>query len=476
MTATILTSTTELLTSTFQTTMDSLLIPLSVPSLLADAPFGAAAALGGIALLAVVTIIMVVRNLLYVCGPNEVLVFSGRPRKSVTGTIGYRVIRGGSALRIPLLETVDHMDLTNMNIEVKVEGAYSLGGIPLNIQGIANIKVPGEEPLLNNTLERFLGRSREEIMKAARETLEGNLRGVLSTMTPEDVNRDKNVFAQNLIKEAGEDMRQLGLVLDTLNIQNITDDVGYLDAIGRARSAQIRRDAQVAEAETKSEAAKQKWLNTQNAELAKIESEKEIARKENEQRIADAQSRRAALIAAEQAEVQALVAQAKAEVAMQEARIGQVQRRLQADVIQPAEAACRAAEEQAKGDAARIIEKGTATATALTRLAESYNASGGTGRDALLMQKLVPLLNTVSGTIGNLEVNRLTVIPGARGAAGGDAPLGAKLIDLSEQFRVATGVDLPKLMQDRLGSSGAEASKATAGKAKPPALPRRSPA
>ena len=81
-------------------------------------------------------------------------------------------------MRVPLLESVDQMDLTNMIIEVTVRNAYSKGGIPLSVQGIANIKVPGEQPLLNNTLERFLGKSREEIMKIARETLEGNLRGV----------------------------------------------------------------------------------------------------------------------------------------------------------------------------------------------------------------------------------------------------------------------------------------------------------
>ncbi|MCA9692234.1 MAG: hypothetical protein KC636_21730, partial [Myxococcales bacterium] len=128
--------------------------------LLAVVPIEAIGVLAGVLALGLVTIVLVLRNVLYVCQPSEVLIFSGRSRKAKGEHIGYRVIRGGRALRVPLIETVDRMDLSNMIIEVRVEGAYSRGGIPLNVSGIANIKVPGEEPLLNNTLERFLGCSR----------------------------------------------------------------------------------------------------------------------------------------------------------------------------------------------------------------------------------------------------------------------------------------------------------------------------
>ena len=145
--------------------------------------------------LAGVTLALVVKNLLYVCQPSEVLVFSGRPRTSAVGAIGYRIIKGGRGLRMPLIERVDRVDLTNMIIEITVRNAYSKGGIPLTVQGVANIKVPGEFPLLHNALERFLGRTRDEIMRVARETLEGNLRGVLATLTPEQVNEDKEAFA-----------------------------------------------------------------------------------------------------------------------------------------------------------------------------------------------------------------------------------------------------------------------------------------
>ncbi len=93
-------------------------------------------------------------------------------------TVGYRTVRGGSALRIPLLEEVMRLDLSNMIIDLQVESAYSRGGIPLNVSGVANIKISGDEPGIHNAIERLIGKSQDEIRHIAKETLEGNLRGV----------------------------------------------------------------------------------------------------------------------------------------------------------------------------------------------------------------------------------------------------------------------------------------------------------
>ena len=426
-------------------------VSASVPLLLGEAkPF--LALLFGLGILFVLLLAVTISRILYVCQPNEVLVFSGRTHRTPDGgRRGYRIVRGGRALRVPLLETVDRMDLTNMIIDVTVRNAYSKGGIPLSVQGIANLKIPGEQPLLDNTLERFLGKSRAEIMKIARETLEGNLRGVLATLTPEEVNQDKERFATQLAAEAEHDFHRLGLVLDTLKIQNVSDDVGYLDAIGRKRSAEIRRTAQVAEAEAQAEAAEQKWRNTMNAELAKIASRMEIAIKENERRIADATTRRAARIAEQVAEVQALVAKARAELEMQEARIAQVRLQLRADVIEPAEAKRRKAEEDAKADAAKIVEQGLATAKVLEEITAAYQGSGTSGRDVLLMQKLLPLLESLAGTMGELSVQRLSVLGGADGN-GKSGSLARGLVSASEQIKATLGIDVPKVLSDRLGA------------------------
>src|SRR5947199_3397090 len=111
--------------------------------------------------------------------------------------------------------------------------------MPRNVVGVANVKVSGDEPLMNNGIERFLGKSQKEIKQIAKETLEGNLRGVLAQLTPEQVNEDKTKFAQTLIEEAEHDMHRMGLALETLKIQNVSDDVGYLNSIGRIRGSVV---------------------------------------------------------------------------------------------------------------------------------------------------------------------------------------------------------------------------------------------
>ena len=390
-------------------------------------------AVGVILLLALV---VTIKNLLYLCQPSEVLIFSGRKDKHGPGH--YRIVKGGRALKRPLIETVDKVDLTNMIIEVIVQNAYSKGGIPLTVQGVANIKIPGEQPLLHNALERFLGRSRQEIMRVARETLEGNLRGVLAGLTPEEVNRDKEAFAAKLTEEAGHDLEKIGLVLDTLNIQNVSDDVGYLDAIGRTRSAHIRRNAQIAEAAAQADAAEVKWEQYEQGELAKVEAQIAIAIKQNEKRIADAKTKREALIAEERATVQAMVAQSQAELDLQDARIDQVKLQLQADVVRPAEAQ---------------RDQMIATADVLRDLAAQYRGQGAAGRDVLLMQKLVPVLKQVAGTIGQLKVDRLTVIGagGGNGASNGDGSLAGRLVSTNEQIKAATGVDVAGVLRQKVG-------------------------
>ena len=383
---------------------------------------------------------LIVQRLLHVSAPNEALIFSGRVRQVGRREVGYRVVRGGRALRTPLFEVVDSVNLTNIAIDIEVKGAYSKGGIPLNVHGVANIKLPGEEPLLNNAIERFLGRSRIEIMRLAKETLEGNLRGVLAQLTPEEVNQDKARFAQILLEEAEHDLNRMGLVLDTLKIQNITDDVGYLNSIGRIQGATVRMEAAVAEAKAKADAASQQALNWAASEVAKVDADLAIAQQETQKRIVDAQTRRAAMIAEAEGEVAAQVAQAKAEIERQKARALQVKRQLDADVVQPAEADRRAREEAARGQAAQLIERGKAEAEALRRVVQAFGAAGEGAREVLVLQQVIPLLSEISGARRPLKVNYVSVLPASNGGAGDD--FAKATIRAAEQIKAATGVDL----------------------------------
>src|SRR5690606_38362800 len=134
---------------------------------------------------------------------------------------------------------------------VKVENAFSRGGTPLEVQGIANVKIASDPPqVFNNAVERLLDLELTEVHRIAKDTLEGNLRGVLATLSPEEVNEDRLKFANELIEEADADLKRLGLQLDMLKIQNVTDRTGYLDSIGRAKNAEILRIAARSEEHT----------------------------------------------------------------------------------------------------------------------------------------------------------------------------------------------------------------------------------
>jgi flotillin len=410
-----------------------------------------------------------VRRLLYVSAPNEALVFAGRKRLVGARELGYYIVRGGRAFRVPLLERVLRLDVTMFTIDVSVQAAYSKGGIPLNVVGVANFKVAGEEPLVNNAVERFLGRSRPEIMRIARETLEGNLRGVLSQLTPEQVNEDKVRFAQTLIEEAEHDMGRMGLALDTLKIQNVSDDVGYLQSTGRMRGASVRQGAAIAEAQAQADAAVQKAANTSGAEVAKIDADLQIARQQYKKRIANATTKRAAMIAESEGQVFAQIAQVKAEIQRQGARALQVQRQLDADVIQPAEAERKAAEEKARGEAAFLVEKGKAQASALHALVEQYKKAGRGAREVLVLQKLLPFVEAISGAQRTLVAQKVTFLPqagpprvpradgaddGAQSdAAQGNADWAARAIANAEQLRAATGIDLAAVARRLTGGS-----------------------
>lgn len=395
------------------------------------------------------SLLLIIKNLYYICQPSEVLIFSGDRRTVSDGrSVGYRLVKGGSSIRKPLLEKTFRMELTNMIIELKVANAYSRGGIPLHVDGVANIKIAGEEPAIHNAIERLLGKSREEIEKIARETLEGNLRGVLATLTPEQVNEDKMAFVRNLLDEADDDLAQLGLILDNLQIQNISDDVGYLNSIGRKQRADLLRDARIAEAEAKTQSALQASENLKRTSLRQIEAKIETTRADADRRLQNALSQRQAAISEAESEIAAEVARTEAALAVQRERRNQVEQQLQADVIAPAAAACQQSQARAKGDAASIVEDGRARAEGIRELATTWKAAGDHAREIFLFQKLESLLANLVDTVPEVEVESITVIDPGRGGSA------TKLASFMEQMKQATGLDLAQTLQN-LGTSPA---------------------
>lgn len=395
----------------------------------------------GVVVVFVVLLFFGLKGNIYLCKPNEVLIFSG-PRKRVgSRLVGYRTIRGGLGWKMPLIERVDTMDLSNMIIDLNAEGAYARGGVPLNVQAVANVKIAGHEPLLNNAIERFLGKSRAEVIAIAKATLEGALRGVLATLTPEEINEDRLKFNEQVVGEAHQDMEALGLVVDTLQIQNITDDRRYLDSIGRIRNAELLSSARVAEASAKADSVVRSAENLQQAVEAQIKAEITVAKADAEKRLADILSRRDAVVAEERAAVAALIAQAEADIKVQQARIEQTRRRLEADVIAPARAECEALEQQASAAVAPIIEDGKARAAAMEQLSEKWAAAGDNAKNIFLMQKLDAIVHQLTLTISDIKIDKVTVIDsdGTAGPSGFDP---AKLMRLQTQLKEVFGIDV----------------------------------
>lgn len=407
------------------------------------------AAIGFFGLLGLL-LLMSIKSLIYICQPNEVLIFSGKKRMVNGRVLPYRIIKGGRGIRTPFLERVDKVDLTNMIIELEARGAYTKGGIPIHVNGVANVKVAGHEPMLNNAIERFLGKGRVEIMAIAKSTLEGSLRGVLATLTPEQLNEDRALFAERLVGEVEQDLTGLGLVVDTLKIQNITDDVSYLDSIGRMRNADLQSSSRIAEAIAHADSDVRAAENYEKETEAKITAQISIAKAEAEKLLADATSRRAAVVAEQEAQVAQMVAKARAELLVQRARVDQTRLQLEADVIQPAKANCEAEEQRAKAQVASIVEDGKARADALRQLSKSWSQAGDQAREIFVLQKIEPIIRQLTATISETRIDKVTLIDsGSSGGTGGLDP--RKLVALNEQVKEIFGIDLV----EKIGGMGA---------------------
>lgn len=406
-----------------------------------------ALALAIITVLAVLFVIMIVSSLIVICPPNKVAVISGRSRTLSDGrTVGYRILKGGRTLRIPILEKLAWMDLNTIPLEVSVTNAYSKGAIPLNVQGIANVKVSSAEGLLENAAERFLDRPTEQIGQIAKETLEANLRGVLATLSPEEVNEDRLKFSHQLIDEADDDIKTLGLELDVMKIQNVTDDNQYLDSVGRRLTAEVVKQARVAEAERMAEAEAAEAAARERAQIATVKADKNIVEEQNQLRVRTAELEAIAKAKEEEASVAGDIARATAEQELEQQRIELERRRLEADVVTPAKANLEAKQLAAQAEAAKIIEDGKAQVEVFQRLTEQYQAAGDDGQRIFVLNMLPELVDKIVSTVNNVDIDRVAIVDNGGGQGGGIPGLVSQLpgavVSLTEQIEAATGVDI----------------------------------
>lgn len=223
----------------------------------------------------IVLLIALITSRYKVAGPDEAFIVTGRKgNKAVknpeTGQIstdlsGQKVVMGGGVFVLPFVQKRHTLDLSSRRIMVQIRGAVSGQGVKLNLEGVAIVKVGGNEDSIRAAAQRFLSQQ-QEVETFTQETLAGSLRSIVGSLSVEQIIRDRAAFAQRVADESENSLTGQGLVLDTFQIQDITDDGSYLADLGRPESAKVGRIASVAEAEA-----------TQAAEQARIKAEEEIA-------------------------------------------------------------------------------------------------------------------------------------------------------------------------------------------------------
>ena len=177
----------------------------------------------------------------------------------------------------PFLERVDYLSLEIITIDVTTPDVPSIQGVPVTVDGVAQVKIGSDENSIRTAAIQFLSKSIEEIEHIAHETLAGHLRAILGTLTVEQLYRDREAFAQKVQEVSGEDMASMGLEIVSFVIKDISDNEGYLEALGRPRIAQVKRDAAIGEAEAARDATIESASARQEGESAKFDAETKIA-------------------------------------------------------------------------------------------------------------------------------------------------------------------------------------------------------
>jgi flotillin len=443
-------------------------------------------------------------------GPNEVLVISGRRHAAldaITGektTRNFRIVKGGGAFIWPVLERVDDLSLEIMTIDVITPKVYTIQGVPITVDGVAQVKIRGDDISITTASEQVLSKSQDEIRNVALQTLEGHLRAILGTLTVEEVYKDRDAFAAQVQDVAAGDLANMGLSIVSFTIKDIRDDQGYLDALGRKRTAEVKRDAQIGEAEAARDATIASAKARQEGETAKYQAEARIAEAEKDFQVQkadyDAQTNRKKAeaelayvlqqnitnqqVKAEEVQVEVVERQKRIEV--QEQEIQRKEKELEATVKKPAEAEQyriqtlanakkfqTLTEAEGQAAASRSIGEGEADANKARGLAEAeiirqqgFSEAEAMEKKALswqmynqaaIIQQIVEALPQVAAAVAQplSQTERIVVIN-----SGGDGGAGASKVtqdvtnivaQVPTTIEALTGIDLTETLKNLPG-------------------------
>lgn len=477
---------------------------------------------GSIAVAIIVVIVVIGMLLLFLAkrykmvGPNQVLIVSGRKHKAqdAEGNVtqrGFRVVKGGGTFVMPVVEQVAFLSLELLTIDVQTPEVYTSKGVPVKVDGVAQIKVKGDDISIATAAEQFLSKQVDEIKNIATQTLEGHLRAILGTMTVEDIYQNRDAFASKVQEVAAGDMANMGLSIVSFTIRDIRDAQGYLEALGKPRIAQVKRDAQIAQAEADRDAMIRSSQAVQAGQEAKFLADTKIAEAQRDYQSNVAQYQGAVnqkkaeselaydlqrfktgqLVKAE--EVQVSIIEKQKQIELQQQEILRRQRELEATVQKPAdaeryrvetlanarkfqletEAAGTASATKATGFANADVVKATGTAEADANKARGLaeadvieaqgKATGEAMRvkaesfkqynEAAVIEMIVRVLPDVAGKISEplSKTEKIVIINSGNGPGGGASKLTGDITQIVAQLppviESLTGIKFEKLLE-----------------------------
>jgi flotillin len=415
------------------------------------------------------------------CPSDKILVVYGR----IGGTgESSRCLHGGGSLVWPVIQGYQFLDLTPIPIEIHLQGALSQQNIRINTPSTFTVGTSTEPGVMQNAAERMLGLTLEEVEGLARDIIFGQMRVVIATMPIEEINADREKMISNITDSVEVELRKVGLRLINVNIQDITDESGYIDALGREAAARAINDAKIKVAEQErdgnigaAEANREKRIRVSSADAVATEGENEakikVAESDSRRRQREADAERLATASERVNEARAEQEAYSAEEESERQRAERDKATQYANVVVPAEIERERVQTLAEAEAEKIrrIRQGEADGqravmegeamgllALLSRRAEGLgsmvDSTGGSPEFAALLmiaEQLPKLVEEQVKAISNLEIDQITVWDsgGGKGEGGSTANFLSGLVgSLPPLHELAgnVGIKLPKYM------------------------------
>jgi flotillin len=417
------------------------------------------------------------------CPSDKILVVYGKTGMERSS----KCIHGGAALIWPVIQNYAWLNLTPMSIEVNLKSALSRQNIRVDVPSRFTVGISTEDPVvMNAAAERLLGQSMEHIQELAKDIIFGQLRLVIATMDIEDINANRDQFLKNVSSNVETELKKIGLKLINVNITDIKDESGYIEALGKEAAAKAVNDARKSVAERERDgsigqanANRDERISVADANARAVEGENkskvDIVDSESERRERTAEAEKRAASAEKVQKAKALEESYSAEKEAELNRAAREKATREADIIIPAEIRKREIEIDAEAEAERIrrLAKGEADAIFLKKEAEGrglyeilskqaegfrmlVNASGNDSRDAILFMiadRLPELVRTQVDAIKNIKIDKITVWdPGTGGENGSNSTanfisgLYKSVPPMNELFQMA-GMELPDYLK-----------------------------